>query len=394
MSWLSGMKSSPANEIASFTNNQDKLLNTPLHDIHLSSGARLVPFGGWDMPLQYKAYGILAEARAVRSSCGIFDVSHMGRLILEGVDSIPLLEKLLTPRISNLASGQSRYGFLLNDNGGIIDDILVSNLKNLWEDKPSFLIVCNASTRELVRSWLKSWMTSYTQISLIDITFDTAMMAVQGPTAASLINEGFSFQASDLRPFRFSDHQLPKVPNQQPFPMSISRTGYTGEDGFEIICPAKAASAVWKSLEIHGVVPCGLGARDALRLEAGLMLSGVDINEFTTPLEAQLDRFLHLEKSFVGREALSFQQTQGLSRKLVGFRLKNKGIARHGYSIFSGSTQVGTVTSGGFSISLDTSIGLGYVSVEHSGIGTTLFIDIRGRLVPAEVTEIPFYHRN
>ena len=393
MSWLSGMKSSPAIDIADFTKNQDELLKTPLHDIHISSGARLVPFGGWDMPLQYKAYGILAEARVVRSSCGIFDVSHMGRLILKGSDAVPFLEKLLTPRISNLASGQSRYGFLLNDNGGIIDDILVSNLQSLWEDEPSFLVVCNASTREVVRSWLKSGMTGYTQISFIDITYDTAMIAVQGPKAASLIGDVFSFQPSTLRPFRFSDHQLPKVPSQKPSTVSISRTGYTGEDGFEIICLAQSASLVWNSLETYGAVPCGLGARDALRLEAGLMLSGVDINESTTPLEAQLDRFLHLEKSFVGREALSIQLTEGLSRKLVGFQLLSKGIARHGYSIFSGSTQVGTVTSGGFSISLDTSIGLGYVSVEHSGIGTTLLIDIRGRLVPAEVTETPFYRK-
>ncbi len=371
---------------------QDDLLLTPLHDIHLDSGARLVPFGGWDMPLQY--IGILAEARAVRSACGIFDVSHMGRLIVEGADSISLLENLLTPRISNLAPGQSRYGFVLNDDAGIIDDILVSNLQKTKEDGPSFLIVCNASTREIVRTWLGSWMNFYTEIKLSDITFDTAMIAVQGPKAASLIDRAFSFQASTLRPFRFSDHRPSIVSSQNQFTLSISRTGYTGEDGFEIICPAYSASLVWNCLTSHGALPCGLGARDALRLEAGLMLSGVDINESTTPLEAQLDKFLHLEKSFVGREALANQQARGLSRKLVGFRLTDKGIARHGYSIYSGSIEVGAVTSGGFSISLDTSIGLGYVSVEHSGIGTALSIDIRGRLVPAEITGTPFYRKN
>jgi aminomethyltransferase len=370
---------------------EDGLLLTSLHDIHLSSGARLVKFAGWDMPLQYS--GILAEARTVRSTCGIFDVSHMGRLVLEGADSLPLLEKLLTPQISNLKPGQSRYGFLLNDNGGIIDDILVSNLEGGPEEPPKFLVVCNASTREVVSSWLNSWITSFSQVKLSDTTFDTAMIALQGPTAASVIAEVFELQTSALRRFQFVTHKSPTYSGHEPFTMSISRTGYTGEDGFEIICPSDAGGLIWKSLEAYGVLPCGLGARDALRLEAGLMLSGVDINESTTPLEAQLDRFINLKKSFVGRDTLVLQQSRGLSRKLVGFRLLNKGIARHGYSIHRGTEQIGVVTSGGFSIMLDTSIGLGYVSIEHSEIGSPLSIDIRGRLVPAEVTETPFYRK-
>lgn len=372
--------------------NENGLLVTPLHEFHLSWGARLVPFGGWHMPLQYA--GILSETKSVRSNHGVFDVSHMGRLLFNGPGSQQFLEKLLTPNISTLAPGRVRYGFLLKDDGGIIDDILVSRLGLDGNGSPKLLVVCNASTRVTVIEWFNTWMASFPEINMLDITFNTAMIAAQGPMAASAIDKVFNLQASNQRPFGIAEYQISTNSAEKPVAMLISRTGYTGEDGFEIICPFQDGVSVWHALVNHGAIPCGLGARDSLRLEAGLMLSGIDIDQSTTPLEAQLHRFINMEKEFVGKQALVRQQSEGLNRKLVGFRLLDKRIARHGYSIYSGNNKVGIVTSGGFSPTLDTSIGLGYVSIKHSNIGTPLSVDIRGRSVTAEVIKTPFYRRN
>ena len=349
---------------------------TPLYNAHVQLGAKMVNFSNWEMPISYSS--LIEEHHAVRNAAGIFDVSHMSIFDFDGGNQIAFFEKIFSNDIKKISKvDKAIYGALLNEEGGILDDLII------YHANDKFRLVSNCSTREQNRQWLEKHAVKF-GVKIIERS-DMGILAIQGPDAFNKILEikEIDAQVNTLQPFGciFEDDKL------------YARTGYTGEDGLELIVPNQDINHLWvQALEL-GCSPIGLGARDTLRLEAGLMLSGVDINESTTPLEAQLDRFLHLEKSFVGREALSIQLTEGLSRKLVGFRLLSKGIARHGYSIFSGSTQVGTVTSGGFSISLDTSIGLGYVSVEHSGIGTTLLIDIRGRLVPAEVTETPFYRK-
>lgn len=373
--------------------NPPELLYTALHSSHVQLDAKMVPFGGWEMPLQYK--GILSEVKAVREDCGLFDVSHMGRIWFSGKDATSILEWLLPVRVEGLRPGRARYTVLLNEEAGIIDDVVVYLLDSAVENSKKYLLVCNASTRPTVLSWINQWSAHFPDVVILDHTFDTTMIAAQGPGAFQVGDSCLLDSASSLRPFAVIQSKIQL--NSGAIDVLISRTGYTGENGFELITPRMNGRDSWDQLRSHGGIPCGLGSRDTLRLEASLMLSGTDIDVSTSPLEAGLDRFLDLEKddkkNFVGKDALIDQKRVGLKRKFVGFVLQERGIPRHGYSIFSENVEIGTVTSGGYSPTLDRGIGMGYVAVEPSNRYNQLEIDLRGRRVAINLMELPFYRR-
>ena len=255
------------------------------------------------------------------------------------------------------------------------------------------LLVCNAATRSTVLAWLDQWAGEFPRQQLHDATTETAMVAVQGPQAAALLDGMARGKPSALRPFACVPMTLDLASGASTSAL-VSRTGYTGEDGFEVVAAAAEAPALWRRLVEEGAVPCGLGARDTLRLEAAFMLSGTDVGPTTTPLEAAQDRFVNLEKEgFLGREALLRMQEQGVQRRMAGFHVLAQGIPRSGYALSKDGAAVGEVTSGGYSPTLDTAIGLGYVAIEHSTPGTDLTVDLRGRAAPARVVRLPFYRR-
>ena len=358
------------------------LKQTSLYDTHLSLGARIVRFGGWAMPIQYES--ILQEARAVRSNVGLFDVSHMGRLKIQGSGAAPLLSRILSVGAISMRPGRARYCLVCNEEGGIIDDCIV--YRNAAED---FLLIPNAANTPAVTAWLNRWNTKPETVSITDITAETAMIAVQGPNSISMLNRFTDDDISSVLPFN-TIHTKFDGANAM-----LAHTGYTGEDGFELIVDASDASRIWILLAEEGAASCGLGARDVLRLEAGLLLHGNDMSVDTNPYEAGLERFVRPNRSgYIAREALLHARDNGVSRKLVGFFMTGRGIARHGHPICDDGRAIGEVTSGSPSPLLDRNIGLGYVPADFSEVGTHLQINIRGRLVDAEVTSLPFYIRS
>ena len=359
----------------------EDLKRTALYDTHNSLKARMVPFAGWDMPVQYT--GVLAEARAVRSGAGLFDVSHMGRLDISGPQAGPLLDWILTGHASTLRPGRARYAMICNEEGGIIDDTVFYR-----RDEDRYLLVCNASNRQYVVPWIQRWVQErFPEVSIEDKTESTAMIAFQGPSTLELLDSLCDSKASSIRTFAAAEISVDSTP------ALVGRTGYTGEDGFELIVDAVRASQVWEMLMDKGGVPCGLGSRDVLRLEAALPLHGNDIDTSTTPLEAGLGRFVRLDKEFVGADVLRNQKEAGLKRQLVGMVVEGRSIARGHYPIMAGKDRIGTVTSGTLSPTLDRNIAMGYVTVDFAGQGQGLQIDIRGRIAEAEVVPLPFYSR-
>jgi aminomethyltransferase len=373
------------------TTSQD-LKRTPLFDTHVSLGARMVPFGGWEMPIQYAS--ILDEARAVRSRAGIFDVSHMGRVDIQGPGAAAFLDRVLSINVQAMRTGRARYNLICNEAGGIIDDCIVYR-----RGEAHFLLIPNAANTPTVLVWLARWSPDYPVSSLIkggperqvrieNVTSRFAMIAHQGPQALAMLQELTSTDLSSIRPFAAVEAQVAGEDTL------LARTGYTGEDGFELILPSEAAPRVWKLLMDKGAVPCGLGARDVLRLEAGLLLHGNDMDTSANPYEAGLEKFVEPDREgYVAGAALRRIRDQGVDRRLVGFNMVERGIPRHGYPIVHDSRQIGQVTSGGHSPTLDMSIGLGYVPTDYSTVGSRFHVDIRGRLVEAEVTSLPFYSR-
>ena len=356
-----------------------ELRRAPLHDLHESLGGRMVPFAGWRMPVQYSS--ILDEARAVRSGAGLFDVSHMGRFQIRGPDAVVLLNRVLSPNIPNLRIRRARYGVICNQEGGIIDDALVYRL-----GRERYLLVPNASNAETVADWIERWRKESDRVEIEIATSRLAMIALQGPAAQLTLSGLTTHDLTSLRLFRVVEGEIAGAPSL------IARTGYTGEDGFELMVPAGDAVRIWEALAEAGAVPCGLGARDVLRLEAGLPLHGNDIDVGTNPFEAGLDRFVDLERDeYVARDALLRIREEGPSRRLVGFYMVGRGIARQGYEIVSAGQSVGRVTSGSFSPTLGRAIGMGYVQEGYSDPGTVVSVDIRGRSIEAEVTLLPFY---
>jgi aminomethyltransferase len=343
---------------------------TPLYAAHIALGAKMVPFAGYVMPVQYSS--IMAEHRAVRTACGIFDVSHMGEFTLWGRQALDNLNRLLTNDFSTLAVGKARYSPMCYEHGGTVDDLLVYRT-----GENSYMIVVNASNREKDLGHMLSHLTG--DAKLKDVSDEYALLAVQGPAAAELLK---AYCALPEKYYSFIETEVLGSP------AIVSRTGYTGEDGFEIYCKAEAAEPVMNALVQSGAVPCGLGARDTLRLEAAMPLYGHELTEEITPLEAGLSRFVKMEKpDFMGREALASPPR----RRLIGIEITDKGIARQGDTVLSGERKIGAVTSGTFSPTFNKAIAMALV---ESGADTGgLKADVRGRILNARETPLPFYHR-
>ncbi|MCH8349666.1 MAG: glycine cleavage system aminomethyltransferase GcvT [Chloroflexi bacterium] len=357
-------------------------LQTMLYSTHVSLGARMVPFGGWDMPVQYG--GILSEVAAVRNATGLFDVSHMGRLFISGPRAAEFLDWVLTRPAESLRVGRARYCMICNQAGGVIDDVIFYRLS---DDR--FLLIPNAGNRERVVAWFQRWIEEKfsSGCTMEDRTAATGLIAFQGPGTPSVLDRLCDQPPSTLRPFAARESvMLGKS-------VFLGRTGYTGEDGFELVVDAADAEYLWRSLMDQGAVPCGLGARDVLRLEAGLPLHGHEIDEETTPIEAGLERFVGFDKDYVGAEVLRKQKEEGVDRKLVGLTLPGRSAPRAGYTISDGGEKAGIITSGSYSPTLDTSIAMGYVVGRYADPGQTLDVDIRGRTATAQVTPLPFYSR-
>ncbi len=358
-------------------------LRTPLYPTHVQARAKLVEFAGWEMPVQYA--GILAEHDAVRKRAGLFDVSHMGEVVFRGPKALEALQRVFTNDLSKTVDGQAQYGCLCRDSGGIVDDVVV------YRRAADDLLVCvNAANRKKDYDWLAAHAGGADVKNESD---DWAQLALQGPLAAQVLQRLTKVNLSAIRTYRCSSGEVAGVP------CTVARTGYTGEDGFELFCPPDRAASLWAALLAAGepekVEPAGLGARDSLRLEMAYRLYGSDMDDSTTPLEAGLAWVVKLDKGdFVGRDALVKQKEAGLTRKLVGFALTDPGIARHGYPVLQDGRKVGEVTSGTKSPSLGTSIGLAYVPTALAAEGSTFAVEIRGRAAAARVVKTPFYVRS
>jgi aminomethyltransferase len=358
------------------------LKRTPLHDSHKALGAKLVPFAGWEMPVQYA--GIVEEHRTVRESAGAFDVSHMGEVRFRGPRAAQAVQRLVTNDVAALAEGRAMYTVMCLPTGGIVDDCIVYR-----HGADDYLIVVNASNTAKDYAWMRDQAGDL--CAPVDESDATGLIAVQGPRAAEIVSTlaGRPLAAETVK------NQLAWV-TIAGVSCVAARTGYTGEDGFELFSPAEGTRAVWDALLAAGVKPIGLGARDTLRLEARLSLYGNDIDETTTPYEAGIGWVVKLDAGdFIGKPALAAQKAAGVTRKLVGFVVRGRGIARHDYPIFApgGDTPVGKVTSGTTAPSLGVAVGLGYVPTALAAPGTMLEIDCRGKRAAAEIVSGPFYRR-
>ncbi len=344
------------------------LLRTPLYERHVALGARMVPFAGWEMPVQYE--GVLQEHRAVRTDAGVFDVSHMGELEVEGPRAHDLLQSLLSNDLDRIAPGEAQYTLLPNERGGIIDDLIAYRL-----DRCRYLLVVNASNRETDYTWLKEHEVSGSDVR--DVSDEYGLLAVQGPNAIAKLGLGPAPKNT------FAEVEIDGVQAM------ANRTGYTGEDGCELLCMAEDAVLLWDAVLARGVTPCGLGARDTLRLEACLPLHGNDISADTDPISAGLGFTCALEKEFTGVAEVRRIKEQGPERKLAAFVMEEKAIPRQGMAIEGG----GEVTSGSHSPMLDVGIGMGYVPAARAVPDTKLTIDVRGKPRTARVVKKPIYKR-
>jgi aminomethyltransferase len=360
-----------------------EILRTPLFELAQQQKARFTNFAGWEMPVQFS--GLKLEHQAVRNSVGMFDISHMGKFILTGGDVISQLQTLVPSDLARLKPGLAQYTVLLNPQGGIVDDIIIYDRGTTATGEPEVVIIINAGTTDKDKAWLLEHLDS--SIAMQDLSRDYALIALQGSQAAKILQP---LQDSDLSTMPAFSHRQVTIQGDSAF---LARTGYTGEDGFEIMMSPDAAQKLWQSLSQAGVTPCGLGARDTLRLEAAMSLYGHEIDDTTTPLEAGLGWLVHLDTKgdFIGREILETQKAKGLQRRLVGIEMTGRYIAREGYSIIVDGGVVGKVTSGTLSPTLEKAIALGYVSQAFSKIGQKLEIDIRGKTHPAKVVKRPFY---
>lgn len=360
------------------------LKRTPLHDSHVLLGARMVEFAGWDMPVQYS--GPIPEHLAVRQAAGLFDVSHMGEIEVRGADALALVQRVTTNDAAKLQNNQVQYSTMINDQGGVIDDLLVYRINETY-----YLLVVNASGTDTDFEWIKQHAEAL-NVEVHNTSDAFALIALQGPRSEFILQ-------------RISNHMLDHIPYYWSQEVAVdgiacrvSRTGYTGEDGFEILCHAADARHIWNRLlvigQVDGLIPCGLAARNTLRLEAAFRLYGNDMDPTTTPLEAGLGWVVKLNKGdFIGREALRQQKAEGLLRKLVGFEVLDKAPARDGYPVVVNGQPVSAVASGSHAPFLKKNIGMVYLPIAHTQIGTEFSIVIRGREVPARIVEMPFYKR-
>lgn len=360
------------------------LARTPLFELAQELKARLTSFGGWEMPVQFA--GITKEHEAVRNAAGMFDISHMGKFILRGKDLISQLQNLVPSDLNRLHAGQAQYTVLLNPRGGIIDDIIFYYQGEDSTGEQRGVMIVNAATTNKDKTWLEQHL-DFNNIIFQDISPKKVLIAVQGPKAASILQ---SFVQEDLTAIKAFGHLEATVLNKTAF---LARTGYTGEDGFEVMLDPDVGVELWQSLINAGVVPCGLGARDTLRLEAAMALYGQDIDDTTTPLEAGLGWLVHLDTKgdFIGRSVLEEQKTSGVQRRLVGLQMSGRNIARHGYQVLSKGVVVGEITSGTLSPTVGYPIALAYVPTALATVGQQLEVEIRGKSYPAVVVKKPFY---
>jgi aminomethyltransferase len=362
-------------------------MRTPLYDWHVAQGARMVDFAGWDMPVLYTS--VIEEHQAVRLSSGLFDISHMGRLRFDGAEAEALLQSVFTNNVATMKPGQARYGLVCNDEGGILDDVLVYRFDLFW------LMVVNASNREKIIDWIRHRQNQH-KAAMTDLTRDKAMIAVQGPRAVEVVKA--LMPGAESIKYYFAAVN-PGARGLEPW--IVSRTGYTGEDGFELIVPSShAASAVSKLLAIARdrqieLKPCGLGARDTLRLEAAMPLYGHELNEKTDPFQAGLAWAVKLDKGpFIGREALQRRRDEPNLRRRIGLELAGKRLAREGASVRKSGKDIGVVTSGTFAPTVQKAIAMAYVEPACTQPGTTCEVDIRGKTEMARVVPLPFYKRS
>ena len=359
---------------------------TPLYDRHISLGATMTDFGGWVMPVQYT--GIIDEHKRTRETAGLFDICHMGEIDLTGADAFEFLQLLMTRNLEGQAIGQIKLTVMTDNHGGILDDLTVYHLQH-----HHYRLVTNAGTKDKDLAWILKVREEkgFTGVGVADRTGDIGKIDLQGPKAETLLQRLVPADLSSLKFYTFTSSTVGSVP------ALISRSGYTGEDGFEIYTDTDQITEVWDLMlnagSSEGPVPVGLGARDTLRLECGMMLYGNDIDETTTPFEAVYGWLVDLNKPFVGRDALKRQQAEGIEKKLVGFEMVDKGIARHGYPVHIGDRRVGVVTSGTFAPTLNRAIGLAYVPYAMKEPGTEIHIEIRNRLNRARLVKLPFYKR-
>jgi aminomethyltransferase len=363
----------------------EQLHETALIDIHRALGARLIEFGGWLMPVQYT--GILDEHRAVRERAGLFDLSHMGELFVEGDDAGDALAAALISDPRTLAVGRAQYSMIVAPDGGVIDDLIVYRLGT-----QRYLVVANASNAPVVSEELARRISGWRAI-LDDRSLATSLVAIQGPLAAGILAQLTDIDLSALRYYAIAEGHVAAIP------ALVARTGYTGEDGFEVFVDWERGSEIWEALaalgKSAGVIACGLGARDTLRLEAGMPLYGNELDRDTNPFDAGLGRVVKLEKpgDFVGRDALEQVAREGPTKRLVGLVITGRGIARHGYPVDAGKQRTGVVTSGTHSPTLGKPIAMAYVAPGDGEPGTILNVEIREQPVSAEVVPLPFYKR-
>jgi aminomethyltransferase len=352
---------------------------TPLYEWHVAHSARIVDFAGWDMPVQYTS--IVEEHQAVRTAAGLFDISHMGRLWFAGPDALPLVQAIYTNNAAALKEGQVRYGLICNDSGGILDDVLV------YKYSDGLGMVVNASNREKIVKWIAEHQQPR-PVHAADTTHESCMIAVQGPSALECCRgitptdgRGLAYYYSARTTYRGK-------------PCAISRTGYTGEDGLELIVAADQGVQLWEELVRRGARPCGLGARDTLRLEAAMPLYGHELSEAIDPFQAGLGWAVKMDKGeFIGREALGRRKQDSSRPVRVGLELEGKRIAREGCAVSKDGQQVGTITSGTFAPTLAKAIAMAYVTPAHAAPGTSCAVDVRGKPAPAKVVGLPFYKR-
>jgi aminomethyltransferase len=362
-----------------------ELLRTPLFDVYEKYGAKTIDFGGWDLPVQFSS--IKEEHEAVRTKAGLFDVSHMGEIEVKGLDSLAYLQKMMTNDVSILKDGAAQYTAMCYENGGTVDDLLV--YKKADHD---YLLVVNASNIEKDYNWLKDHV--FGDVKVVNISEEVSQLALQGPLAKKVLQTLTSTDLSEIRTFKFKDgvEVAGKV-------ALVSRTGYTGEDGFEIYCKPEDAIALWDEIlaagKEEGVLPIGLGARDTLRFEANLALYGQELSKNITPIEAGIGFAVKTNKEddFFGKAVLKQQKEEGAPRKLVGIEMIDKGIPRHGYEVFVGDEQVGEVTTGTQSPTLKKNIGLALIKTELAALGNEVEVQVRKKRLKAVVVSTPFYKR-
>lgn len=361
------------------------LKRTPLYEQHKALGARLVEFGGWEMPVQYT--GIIEEHEAVRTHAGLFDVSHMGEFKVEGADALAFLQHLVPNNVARLKVGQAHYTQLCQLDAGIIDDLLIYHLA-----EEHYMLVVNAANIDKDYAWVEEQSRTFQHVHLANQSDTTSLLALQGPEAFSILQPLTEVDLNAIRYYHFAPGLVDGIN------CIISRTGYTGEDGFELYCSPVDVAKLWNDLlaagKADGLLPVGLGARDTLRLEAGLCLYGHELNEQTNSLEAGLGWTVKFEKGdFIGRDALLKIKETGLERKLIGVELLDRGVCRVGHTLYDNQRPIGAITSGGPSPTLHKNIGMGYVTSASAVVGETIDVDVRGRRIPARIVALPFYKR-